>query len=50
MFCCTVDHVELAIVPAGRDPLLIGLYVLADEFFIGWTSFPSRLLWVVSAA
>ena len=34
MFCCTVDHVEVAIVPACLDSLLIGLYVLADEFFI----------------
>jgi hypothetical protein len=34
VFCCTVDHVEVAIVPACLDSLLIGLYVLADEFFI----------------
>jgi hypothetical protein len=34
VFCCTVDHVEVAIVPACLDSLLIGPYVLADEFFI----------------
>jgi hypothetical protein len=33
VFCCTVDHVDVAIVPACLDSLLIGLYVLADEFF-----------------
>jgi catechol 2,3-dioxygenase-like lactoylglutathione lyase family enzyme len=31
VFCCTVDHVEVAIVPACLDSLLIGLYVLAGE-------------------
>ena len=34
MFCCAVDHAEVAIVPACLDSLLIRLYVLADEFFI----------------
>jgi hypothetical protein len=34
VFCCTVDHVEVAVVPACLDSLLIGLYVVADEFFI----------------
>jgi hypothetical protein len=34
VFCCTVDHVEVAIVPACLGSLLIGRYVLADEFFI----------------
>jgi hypothetical protein len=28
--------VEVAIVPPCLDSLLIGLYVLADEFFIDW--------------